>query len=80
MKRTTMTLLAVALTLGMTAQTNEKSYARYYKGLPVEVKAVARPAIPANVVSLKDVGGVADASTKPTTKRRPSTCARQLRT
>ena len=58
-----MTLLAVALTLGMTAQTNEKSYARYYKGLPVEVKAVERPAIPANVVSLKDVGGVADGVT-----------------
>ena len=63
MKRTTMTLLAVALTLGMTAQTNEKSYARYYKGLPIEVKAVARPVIPANVVSLKDVGGVADGVT-----------------
>ena len=53
----------ICATAPVHAQTNEKSYARYYKDLPVEVKAVTRPVIPANEVSLKDVGGVADGKT-----------------
>ena len=53
----------ICATAPVHAQTTEKSYARYYRGLPIEVKAVARPEIPVNVVSLKDVGGVADGVT-----------------
>lgn len=60
-----MMLLTVMTVLGMTAQTAEstKKYDAYYKDLPVEVKAVERPVIPANEVNLKDVGGVADGKT-----------------
>ena len=41
----------------------EARYQRYYTGLPVDVKPVKRPVIPANEVNLKDMGGVADGMT-----------------
>ena len=41
----------------------EVRYQRYYTGLPVDVKPVKRPVIPANEVNLKDMGGVADGMT-----------------
>ena len=41
----------------------EPRYTKYYTNLPVDVKAVTRPVIPANEVNLKEVGGVADGLT-----------------
>ena len=41
----------------------EVRYLRYYMGLPVNIKPVKRPVIPANEVNLKDMGGVADGMT-----------------
>ena len=41
----------------------ELKYMRYYMGLPVDIKPVKRPDIPANEISLKDMGGVADGMT-----------------
>lgn len=64
MKKLTTMLLAMTTTLVMTAQSvQHPDYAKYYQNLPVAVKAVERPVIPANEVNLKDVGGVADGVT-----------------
>ena len=41
----------------------EPQYTRYYTGLPVDIKPVKLPVIPANEVNLKDVGGVGDGVT-----------------
>ena len=41
----------------------EARYQRYYTGLPVDIKPVKRPVIPANEVNLKDMGGVPDGMT-----------------
>ena len=38
-------------------------YSRYYENLPIEVAKVSRPQIPANEVSLTEVGGVGDGVT-----------------
>jgi len=38
-------------------------YARYYEALPTQVKAVVKVEIPANVVNIKDCGGVGDGIT-----------------
>lgn len=37
-----------------------QDYSKYYQNLPIEVKQVSRPQIPANEVNIKDVGGVGD--------------------
>lgn len=41
----------------------DERYAKYYANLPVQIAPVSRPAIPANEVSLKDVGGIGDGVT-----------------
>ena len=41
----------------------DERYAKYYANLPVNIAPVSRPAIPANEVSLKDVGGIGDGVT-----------------
>ncbi len=40
-----------------------QEYTKYYQDLPVQVAQVSRPVIPANEVSLTEVGGVADGIT-----------------
>ena len=40
-----------------------QAYSRYYENLPIEVAKVSRPQIPANEVSLTEVGGVGDGVT-----------------
>ena len=52
-----------ALLLTMTAQAQQKDYAKYYEQLPTKVAQVSRPAIPATVVDLTEVGGVGDGVT-----------------
>lgn len=37
-----------------------QNYSKYYQNLPVEVKQVSRPVIPANEINIKDVGGIGD--------------------
>ena len=41
----------------------QQEYAKYYEGLPVKVKPVTRPVIPANTLSLKETGGTGDGIT-----------------
>ena len=61
MKRILSLMIAAlaALPIAMTAQ----DYQKYYEGLPVRVARVSLPSIPANSISIKDVGGVADGVT-----------------
>ena len=54
-------LMTALLTLSQT--TAAQDYAKYYQNLPIEVKQVSSPQIPANEVNLKDVGGVGDGVT-----------------
>ncbi len=49
--------------LTMTTQAQQKDYAKYYEQLPTKVAQVSRPAIPATVVDLTEVGGVGDGVT-----------------
>ncbi len=37
-----------------------QNYSKYYQNLPVEVKQVSRPVLPANEINIKDVGGIGD--------------------
>ena len=53
----------VAVLLMLPAAAKAQDYSKYYQNLPVEVKQVSRPVIPANEVNLKDVGGVGDGMT-----------------
>ena len=55
------TMAAMLLTIG--AQAQQKDYAKYYENLPTKVAQVSRPAIPATVVDLTEVGGVGDGVT-----------------
>jgi polygalacturonase len=55
-----LTTIAVSL-LALTAHAQD--YAKYYQNLPTKVAQVSRPVIPANEVSLTEVGGVGDGMT-----------------
>lgn len=60
MKKTTCLLL---LLLTWVSSAIADNYDQYYENLPVEVKRVSMPQIPANSVNLKDVGAVGDGVT-----------------
>lgn len=53
----------VAALLMLPVAVEAQDYSKYYQNLPVEVKQVSRPVIPANEINLKDVGGVGDGVT-----------------
>jgi polygalacturonase len=53
----------MALSLLLPVAMEAQDYAKYYQNLPVEVKQVSRPQIPANEVNIKEVGGVGDGIT-----------------
>lgn len=59
-----LTTIAVSL-LALTAHAQD--YSKYYQNLPTKVAQVSRPVIPANEVSLTEVGGVGDGQTLNTT-------------
>ena len=62
--KTTMNKLlttTAVLLLALTAHAQE--YSKYYQNLPTKVAQVSRPQIPANEVSLTEVGGVGDGMT-----------------
>ena len=61
MNRLFMTMAALLLMTSAQAQT--KDYSRYYQNLPTKVAQVSRPVIPANEISLTEVGGVGDGVT-----------------
>lgn len=52
-----------ALLLLTAVEAKAQDYAKYYENLPVKVAQVSRPVIPANEVSLKEVGGIGDGVT-----------------
>ena len=54
---TTTAVLLLALTA------HAQDYSKYYQNLPTKVAQVSRPQIPANEVSLTEVGGVGDGMT-----------------
>ena len=57
-------LIAIAaLLLTTSAQAQTKDYSKYYENLPTKVAQVSAPVIPANVVSITEVGGVGDGIT-----------------
>ncbi|MBO5549569.1 MAG: glycoside hydrolase family 28 protein [Prevotella sp.] len=57
-------LIAIAaLLLTTSAQAQAKDYSKYYENLPTKVAQVSAPVIPANVVSITEVGGVGDGIT-----------------
>ena len=58
-----LTTMVAALLLTIGAQAQQKDYAKYYQNLPTKVAQVSRPAIPATVVDLTEVGGVGDGVT-----------------
>ena len=49
--------------MALTAHAQTKDYAKYYQNLPTKVAQVSAPVIPANEVSLTEVGGVGDGQT-----------------
>ena len=57
-----LTTTAVVL-MALTAHAQTKDYAKYYQNLPTKVAQVSAPVIPANEVSLTEVGGVGDGQT-----------------
>ncbi len=61
MNRMMTTMAALLLVLSTQAQT--KDYANCYQNLPVKMAQVQRPTIPANEISLTEVGGVGDGVT-----------------
>ena len=52
-----------AVLMALTAHAQTKDYAKYYQNLPTKVAQVSAPVIPANEVSLTEVGGVGDGQT-----------------
>ena len=50
----------VAALLLLPVSMEAQDYSKYYQNLPVEVKQVSRPVIPANEINIKDVGGIGD--------------------
>ena len=46
----------VAALLLLPVSMEAQDYSKYYQNLPVEVKQVSRPVIPANEINIKDVG------------------------
>jgi len=56
-------LATVALFCAAAATVNAEDYSQYYNNLPVQIKQVTAPAIPANSVDIKDYGGVGDGLT-----------------
>jgi len=61
MNRLLSTLAALALMTSAHAQTRD--YSKYYQNLPTKMAQVSAPVIPANEVSLTEVGGVGDGVT-----------------
>ncbi len=61
MKRLLSGLAAIMLVLSAQAQTRD--YSQYYQNLPTEVAQVSAPQIPANEISITEVGGVGDGVT-----------------
>jgi len=61
MNRLLSTLAALVLMTSAHAQTRD--YSKYYQNLPTKVAQVSAPVIPANEVSLTEVGGVGDGQT-----------------
>ena len=61
MNRLLSTLAALVLMTSAHAQTRD--YSKYYQNLPTKVAQVSAPMIPANEVSLTEVGGVGDGVT-----------------
>ena len=57
-----LTTTAVLL-MALTAHAQTKDYSKYYQNLPTKVAQVSAPVIPANEVSLTEVGGVGDGQT-----------------
>ena len=57
-----LTTTAVVL-MALTAHAQTKDYSKYYQNLPTKVAQVSAPVIPANEVSLTEVGGVGDGQT-----------------
>ena len=53
----------VALLLALATHAQTKDYSKYYQNLPTKVAQVVAPTIPANEVSLTEVGGVGDGQT-----------------
>ena len=47
----------------LTATAQAQDYTKYYQNLPVTLKQVTAPVIPANSIMLTDVGGVGDGLT-----------------
>ena len=54
---------AAVLLMALTAHAQTKDYSKYYQNLPTKVAQVSAPVIPANEVSLTEVGGVGDGQT-----------------
>ena len=54
---------AMALLLTVSAQAQTKDYSKYYQNLPTKVAQVSLPQIPANTVSITEVGGIGDGVT-----------------
>ena len=52
-----------ALLMMLPAATQAQDYSKYYENLPVQMEQVKAPVIPANQVSLTEVGGVGDGVT-----------------
>lgn len=56
-----LSMMAAVMMLPVSMEAQD--YSKYYQNLPVQVAQVSRPVIPANELSLKDVGGVGDGVT-----------------
>lgn len=57
------TICAALMLFSLPAVVQAQDYTKYYQNLPVQLKQVAIPDIPANTVTLTEVGGVGDGVT-----------------